>query len=67
MPRIPVHDDKRTTVILMGVKKLEHIVSILNEKGYPGDLPIAIVERGSWPDQHVIKGVLANIVEIVAS
>ncbi|TPX36349.1 hypothetical protein SmJEL517_g01574 [Synchytrium microbalum] len=66
-PKIPIHDDKRTTVILMGVKKLSSIVSVLLAQGYPLDFPVAIVERGSWPDQRVFKGTLSSIVDIVSS
>jgi uroporphyrin-III C-methyltransferase len=30
----------------------------------PGDTPVALVERATWPDQRVATGTLADIVDV---
>jgi precorrin-4/cobalt-precorrin-4 C11-methyltransferase len=31
------------------------------QKAYPPDTPVAVVEKASWPEQRVIRGILADI------
>jgi len=52
-----------TLVVLMGVSRLAANVAALIEAGKPPSTPAAIVERGGWPDQRLISGSLADIVE----
>jgi uroporphyrin-III C-methyltransferase len=52
-----------TAVFLMGVERLPHIVAKLREHGAPDSRPVAIVSRGTLPDQVMVSGVLGNIVE----
>jgi precorrin-4/cobalt-precorrin-4 C11-methyltransferase len=33
--------------------------------GYPGETPVAVIERASWPQQKVVRGMLKDIVELV--
>ena len=54
-----------TLVFLMGVENLEFIVSNLLEAGRSPDTPVALIRRGTLPDQAVISGTLADIVEKV--
>ncbi len=51
---------KATAVILMGLKKLSEIVEIYKEAGKP-HLPVAIIIKGSLPDEHFITGTISDI------
>lgn len=51
-----------TVVFLMGVRQIEEITTRLIGAGRPASTPAAIVRRGTWPDQQVVLGTLADIV-----
>jgi uroporphyrin-III C-methyltransferase len=51
-----------TLVILMGMERLDEIVDLLVRGGRPGETPVAIIERGTHPDQKVTVGTLNDIV-----
>jgi uroporphyrin-III C-methyltransferase len=51
-----------TLVILMGVSMLERNVKELIKHGKPVDTPVAVIERGTRPDQRVTIGTLGDIV-----
>ncbi|MCE8427191.1 MAG: uroporphyrinogen-III C-methyltransferase [Candidatus Methanoperedens sp.] len=51
-----------TLVILMGVSMLEHNVKELIKNGKSIDTPVAVIEKGTRPDQRVTVGTLADIV-----
>ncbi len=53
-----------TLVFYMGVRQLPQIAESLIAAGRPADEPVAIVERGTLPDQRTVTGTLANIAEI---
>lgn len=55
-----------TLVFLMGVGRLALIAERLIAHGRPADTPVAVVRRGTWPDQQVVTGTLADIAERVA-
>ena len=55
-----------TLVFLMGVHSLPLIVTSLIEAGRSPDTPIALIENGTLPEQKVVKGTLADIVEKAA-
>ena len=50
-----------TLVVLMGVQRLAEVASALIEHGRDPDTPVAIIERGTQPDERVITGTLAGI------
>ncbi|MDQ6810877.1 MAG: uroporphyrinogen-III C-methyltransferase, partial [Actinomycetota bacterium] len=50
-----------TLVVYMGVRQLAAIGQRLIAGGRPRDQPAAVVERGTFPDQRVVSGVLADI------
>lgn len=52
-----------TLVFLMGVKNLPLIVSSLAEGGCSPDMPVAVIERGTLPQQRVVTGTLEDIEE----
>jgi uroporphyrin-III C-methyltransferase len=53
-----------TLVILMGVSMLERNVKELVRHGKSVDTPVAVIERGTRPDQRATVGTLADIVGI---
>ncbi|MEY4136928.1 MAG: uroporphyrinogen-III C-methyltransferase [Actinomycetota bacterium] len=53
-----------TLVVLMGVGRLEKLVSGLTGAGKASTTPIAIIERAYAPDQRITVGTLDSIVEI---
>jgi uroporphyrinogen III methyltransferase / synthase len=53
-----------TLVFYMGVRQLPQIAQSLIAAGRPADEPVAIVERGTLPDQRTVTGTLADIAEI---
>jgi uroporphyrin-III C-methyltransferase len=53
-----------TIVIFMGVKMLERNVNELMKYGKDSKTPVALVERGTRPDQRVTVGTLENIAVI---
>lgn len=75
---MPGYERGRTTVILMGVARLESLIAALvgtdesvrglrDGPAYPKELPIAIIERASMPDQRVVESTLGDIVQALES
>jgi uroporphyrinogen III methyltransferase/synthase len=56
-----------TLVFYMGVRALPRIAEQLMLGGRPADEPVAIVERGTLPDQRSVHGTLATIAELAAA
>lgn len=52
-----------TLVFFMGVKNLPHIVKNLVKNGRPAKTPVALIRRGTTPDQKTWLGTLDSIVE----
>jgi uroporphyrin-III C-methyltransferase len=74
--KLPGYDRGRTLIILMGVARLAKVLQALQEEGssskrdgpsFSANTPIAIIERGSMPDQRVITSTLQNIVAALES
>ena len=55
---------KGTIVVLMGVSTLSQYISKMVQSGSDPDTPVAIIERGTRPDQVVTTGSLSTIVDI---
>jgi uroporphyrinogen III methyltransferase / synthase len=53
-----------TLVFYMGVRQLPQIVESLIAAGRPTSEPVAVVERGTLPDQRTVTGTLQSIAEI---
>jgi len=51
----------RTLVLLMSLHRLSALVESLLGKAYPADLPVAVLERASCPDQRVIRTTLEHV------
>ena len=56
-----------TLVFYMGVRALPRIAEQLMLGGRPADEPVAIVERGTLPDQRTVHGTLADIAALAAA
>jgi uroporphyrinogen III methyltransferase/synthase len=52
-----------TLVFYMGVRQLPEIAASLIDAGRPPSEPVAIVERGTLPNQRTVSGTLATIAE----
>jgi len=52
-----------TLVFLMGVHSLPVIVTSLLEAGRSPETPVALIEQGTLPEQRVLTGTLADILE----
>ncbi|MEK6697925.1 MAG: precorrin-4 C(11)-methyltransferase [Nitrospirota bacterium] len=55
---------RATMVIFLSVGMIEKVRDELLQ-GYPADTPVAIIEKATWPDQKVIRGVLRDIAGLV--
>jgi uroporphyrin-III C-methyltransferase len=51
-----------TLVVLMGVGRLPDYTAALRRAGMDPETPVALVERGTWPEQQVATGTLETIV-----
>ncbi|KAG0677791.1 hypothetical protein C6P40_005481 [Pichia californica] len=62
---LPLFESKRTVIFLMSIKRIVDILPILiNEKQWPSNLPVAIVERASCGDERVIRTRLGNLADV---
>ena len=62
----PEYDDNHTWAFLMGVANLPHITkSLIEKKNFPADMPVAVVSRGTTPNQKTVTGTLTTITDIV--
>ncbi|WP_135535239.1 uroporphyrinogen-III C-methyltransferase [Halostella pelagica] len=55
-------DTGGTIVVLMGVGKLPDYTRALREAGMDPETPVALVERGTWPEMRVATGTLDTVV-----
>lgn len=53
-----------TIVVLMGVGKLPEYTAALVEAGMDPQTPVALVERGTWPEGRAVTGTLETIVSV---
>ncbi len=64
----PEYNPEKTYAFLMGVKNLDHISeSLISEKNFPDDTPVAVISWGTHPKQRVATGTLSNIADVVKS
>jgi uroporphyrinogen III methyltransferase / synthase len=54
-----------TLVLYMGVRRLAHIASSLIAAGRSPSEPVAVIEKGTLPDQRTVSATLATIAETV--
>ncbi len=56
-----------TLVFYMGVRSLQRIASQLVAGGRPGSEPVAVIQRGTFSDQHTVAGTLDDIAGLAAA
>ncbi|KAI8609867.1 tetrapyrrole methylase [Chytriomyces sp. MP71] len=65
----PPYAPHRTTVVLMAMGRIQRCVrGMVEESGYPLDLPVAIVEKAGWgaeAGERVWRGTLGTVVQAV--
>jgi precorrin-4/cobalt-precorrin-4 C11-methyltransferase len=57
---------RSTMAIHLSIHAIERVVSELMP-AYGADCPVAVVYRASWADEHILRGTLATIGEMVAA
>lgn len=76
--KLPGYERSRTLLMLMGVARINQVLSVLADETehassrrdgptYPSNTPIAIIERGSMPDQRVIASTLQHVAAALES
>ncbi len=55
-----------TMLIFLSVSMMEKVVRELRQGGYPGDTPVAVVEKATWDDETILLGSLDTIADQVA-
>jgi precorrin-4/cobalt-precorrin-4 C11-methyltransferase len=55
---------RATMAIFLSVGMIEKVLEELLQ-GYPGETPVVIIEKATWPDQKVLRGALKDLVTIV--
>ncbi|CAG69649.1 MULTISPECIES: siroheme synthase CysG [Acinetobacter] len=58
--------ENQTLVLYMGLVGLEHICQQLIAHGQRPDMPVALVSKGTTPEQKVVVGTLSNIASKIA-
>jgi precorrin-4/cobalt-precorrin-4 C11-methyltransferase len=55
---------RATMAIFLSVGMIEKVRDELLQ-GYPGDTPVVIIEKATWPDQKVLRGAVRDLVGLV--
>jgi len=56
---------RATMVIFLSVSMIERVRDELLH-GYPGDTPVAVVEKASWPEERVLHGTIDSMADMVS-
>lgn len=51
---------RATMVIFLSISMIERVKEELL-KGYPEETPVVVIEKASWPEQKIIRGILKDI------
>mgnify|MGYP002378637721 CR=1 FL=1 len=66
LPTLPEFNRTRTTVFLMALHRIiELIPKLIQENSWDPDLPVAIIEKASSPDQRIIRTTLSCVAQAV--
>ncbi len=55
---------RASMVIFLSVGMIDKVRDELL-KGYPGETPVAVIEKASWPEERIVRGTLHDVVELV--
>jgi uroporphyrin-III C-methyltransferase/precorrin-2 dehydrogenase/sirohydrochlorin ferrochelatase len=53
--------DRQTLAVYMGVRRFPELMQNLTSHGRSADTPIAIIERGTTPEERVVRGTLGQL------
>ena len=59
----PDSPPRMTAVVLMGMRRLAENVELLRQRGYAGDLPAAVIRRGTTARQQTVVATLDTIAD----
>ena len=66
LPNLPEFIKSRTTVFLMALHRVvDLILKLIDDKNWDPNLPAAIIERASCPDQRIVRTTLSNVAQAV--
>ncbi|MFC2071365.1 precorrin-4 C(11)-methyltransferase [Chloroflexota bacterium] len=51
-----------TLAIFLSIAHIEQVISKLLDGGYPGETPVAVVYKTSWPDEKIVRSTLNDII-----
>ena len=54
-----------TMVIFLGTPHIAKVMVDLQKGGYPKETPVSVVYKATWPEQKIVRGTIADIVEKV--
>lgn len=67
LPWQSLNDKKQTVVFYMGIKSLPTIIAQLMQAGRSKETPAALIRKGTYSDQQIVKGTLENLEDLVNS
>ncbi len=59
--RVPKVDTEGTLVIFMGLARIRALSRELVARGHAADTPVAVVEKGTLPEERIVEGTLDDI------
>jgi uroporphyrin-III C-methyltransferase len=65
LPWNTLNDAEQTIVFYMGIKSLPIIIEQLTTAGRDKNTPAALIHKGTYTDQQVVKGTLSNLESLV--
>ena len=66
LPNLPEFIKSRTTVFLMALHRVVDLIpKLIDDKNWDPNLPAAIIERASCPDQRIVRTTLSNVAQAV--
>lgn len=66
LPNLPEFIKSRTTVFLMALHRVVDLIpKLIDDKNWDPNLPAAIIERASCPDQRIIRTTLSRVAQAV--
>jgi len=55
---------RATMVVFLSVAMIDRVRDELLE-GYPGETPVAVIEKATWPEQRIFRGTLNDLSDLV--
>ena len=66
LPNLPEFIKSRTTVFLMALHRVVDLIpKLIDDKNWDPNLPAAIIERASCPDQRIVRTTLSSVAQAV--